>query len=58
MTRLAGLAAALLRPRELLVLDEPTNGLDPQGTREVRHLIRALAADDPPIGAMVAICLT
>jgi ABC-2 type transport system ATP-binding protein len=35
----------LLRPRELLVLDEPTNGLDPQGTREVRRLIRDLAAD-------------
>ena len=27
------------------MLDEPTNGLDPQGTREVRHLIRELAAD-------------
>ena len=32
-------------PRDLLVLDEPTNGLDPQGTREVRHLIGALAAE-------------
>ena len=32
-------------PRELLVLDEPTNGLDPQGTREVRSLVRSLAAD-------------
>src|SRR5690606_20514341 len=36
---------ALLMPRELLVLDEPTNGLDPQGTREVRHLVRSLADD-------------
>ena len=35
---------ALLAPRELLVLDEPTNGLDPQGTREVRHLVESLAA--------------
>ncbi len=45
MKQRLGLAAALLAPRELLVLDEPTNGLDPQGTREVRGLIRDLAAD-------------
>ncbi|MEJ5914261.1 ABC transporter ATP-binding protein [Pseudokineococcus sp. 1T1Z-3] len=45
MKQRLGLAAALLRPRELLVLDEPTNGLDPQGTREVRTLVRELAAD-------------
>jgi ABC-2 type transport system ATP-binding protein len=45
MKQRLGLAAALLAPRELLVLDEPTNGLDPQGTREVRGLIRSLAAD-------------
>jgi ABC-2 type transport system ATP-binding protein len=45
MKQRLGLAAALLRPRELLVLDEPTNGLDPQGTREVRRLVRDLAAD-------------
>ena len=45
MRQRLGLAAALLRPRDLLVLDEPTNGLDPQGTREVRALIRELAAD-------------
>ena len=43
MRQRLGLAAALLRPRELLVLDEPTNGLDPQGTREVRHLVREVA---------------
>jgi ABC-2 type transport system ATP-binding protein len=42
MRQRLGIAAALLRPRDLLVLDEPTNGLDPQGTREVRHLIRQL----------------
>ena len=45
MKQRLGLAAALLQPRELLILDEPTNGLDPQGTREVRHLVRSLAAD-------------
>ncbi len=44
MKQRLGLANALLRPRRLLVLDEPTNGLDPQGTREVRGLIRSLAA--------------
>ncbi|MFF8991864.1 ATP-binding cassette domain-containing protein [Streptomyces sp. NPDC014983] len=45
MKQRLGLAAALLRPRRLLVLDEPTNGLDPQGMREIRILIRELAAD-------------
>jgi ABC-2 type transport system ATP-binding protein len=45
MKQRLGIAAALLRPRELLVLDEPTNGLDPQGTREVRNLIRNLAGE-------------
>ena len=45
MKQRLGIANALLQPRELLVLDEPTNGLDPQGTREVRNLIRSLAAD-------------
>ncbi len=45
MRQRLGLAAALLRPRDLMVLDEPTNGLDPQGTREVRTLVRELAAE-------------
>jgi ABC-2 type transport system ATP-binding protein len=45
MKQRLGLAATLLRPRDVLILDEPTNGLDPQGTREVRGLIRDLARD-------------
>jgi ABC-2 type transport system ATP-binding protein len=45
MKQRLGIANALLQPRELLILDEPTNGLDPQGTREVRNLIRALSQD-------------
>jgi ABC-2 type transport system ATP-binding protein len=45
MKQRLGLAAALLQPRDLLILDEPTNGLDPQGTREVRKLVRDLASD-------------
>ncbi len=45
MKQRLGLANALLKPREILILDEPTNGLDPQGTREVSNLIRSLAAE-------------
>ena len=45
MRQRLGLAGALLRPRQLFVLDEPTNGLDPQGTREVRALVREVAAE-------------
>ena len=45
MKQRLAIAASLLRPRELIILDEPTNGLDPQGTREVRALIREIATD-------------
>jgi len=45
MKQRLGIATSLLRPRRLVILDEPTNGLDPQGTREVRSLIRQIAAD-------------
>ncbi|HEV3289098.1 MAG TPA: ABC transporter ATP-binding protein [Streptosporangiaceae bacterium] len=45
MKQRLAIAASLLQPRELIILDEPTNGLDPQGTREVRGLIRAIATD-------------
>ncbi|MFR9729919.1 ABC transporter ATP-binding protein [Saccharopolyspora sp. MS10] len=44
MKQRLGLAAALLVPRELVVLDEPTNGLDPAGTREIRQIIADLHA--------------
>ncbi|MCY7341287.1 MAG: ABC transporter ATP-binding protein, partial [Pseudonocardia sp.] len=42
MKQRLGLAAALLIPRRLVVLDEPTNGLDPAGTRDVRRIIAEL----------------
>jgi ABC-2 type transport system ATP-binding protein len=45
MKQRLAIAAGLLQPRELIILDEPTNGLDPQGTREVRSLVRAIATE-------------
>jgi ABC-2 type transport system ATP-binding protein len=45
MKQRLAIAAALLVPRDLIILDEPTNGLDPQGTREVRLLVRQIAAE-------------
>lgn len=45
MKQRLGLAAALLKDPALLILDEPANGLDPAGIREIRLLLRSLAAE-------------
>ena len=49
MKQRLALAAALLPDPELLILDEPTNGLDPAGMREFRDLIRELGRSDKTV---------
>jgi ABC-2 type transport system ATP-binding protein len=45
MKQRLGVAAALLKDPEIVVLDEPTNGLDPAGITDMRNLLRQLAAE-------------
>jgi ABC-2 type transport system ATP-binding protein len=49
MRQRLGLAAALMRQPTLLILDEPSNGLDPHGTQEIRKLLLELNAEGTTI---------
>jgi ABC-2 type transport system ATP-binding protein len=63
MKQRLGLASVLMKDPELLVLDEPANGLDPSGLKEVRELLRSLADEGRTVflsshllGEVQAIC--